>query len=111
MKMLISILRALRTPSSTFHISRLTRRVPRAAFYACLALGLVGRCGAATVNHAGLAHTPVGNASVSESGGMLDVSGLDSSGSNGVAIALGGGRGWRGDFGEPLILMDGDSVD
>jgi len=72
---------------------------------------MLSRAFAVPVNHSGLPHTPVGAASVTETNGMLEVSGINSSGSNGVAIALGGGRGWRGDFGTPLTLMDGDGID
>ena len=61
------------------------------------------------VNHAGLPHTPKGSASLTELNGWLDVSSLNSGGSNGVRIALGRAQGWQGAL-DAFQLMPGDSL-
>jgi hypothetical protein len=65
----------------------------------------------ATNYYGGLLNFPLGAATVSQSGGLLIVSGLDAGGSNGLAIALvPGSRGWRGDFDGPMTLMEGEGI-
>ena len=71
---------------------------------------LVTPTGPSVVEHLGLAHLPYGDATLQASNRFLRVSGLDATGSNGVTIALGGGRGWRGELG-PLQLRGGDGLD
>lgn len=75
-------------------------------FSPCLPVSIVA---SNVVNHAGFPHTPVGNATLSEANGWLDVSGINATGSNGVSIALGRAQGWQASL-DSLQLLVGDRL-
>ncbi len=65
--------------------------------------------GKGMVTHAGLPHSPLNGAVITETNDWLVVSGLDSGGSNGVRLVAGRAQGWMGAL-DSLQLLPGESL-